>query len=50
MESISPPFAKVRRLEDAEAMNRLNYDDLLVVKSSMECEKYTLYTQSYTLK
>jgi len=37
-ESISPPLAKVPGDKDAEAMNRLNYDDLLVVKSSMECK------------
>ncbi|KAF6040761.1 hypothetical protein EB796_000925 [Bugula neritina] len=35
-ECISSPPAKVPRLENAEAMTRLNYDDLLVVKSSME--------------
>ncbi|KAF6039057.1 hypothetical protein EB796_002635 [Bugula neritina] len=35
-ESVSPPLAKVPGDKNAEAMNRLNYDDLLVVKSSME--------------
>ncbi|KAF6030891.1 hypothetical protein EB796_010777 [Bugula neritina] len=36
MESISTLPAKVPGDKKAEAMNRLNYDDLLVVKSSME--------------
>ncbi|KAF6040187.1 hypothetical protein EB796_001513 [Bugula neritina] len=35
-ESISSPLARVPGDKDAEAMDRLNYDDLLVVKSSME--------------
>ncbi|KAF6041122.1 hypothetical protein EB796_000569 [Bugula neritina] len=35
-ESISLHLAKVPGDKNAEAMNRLNYDDLLVVKSSME--------------
>jgi len=37
-ECISPPLAKVPGDKNAEAMNRVNYDDLLVVKSSMECK------------
>jgi len=37
-ESISLHLAKVPGDKNAEAMNRLNYDDLLVVKSSMECK------------
>jgi len=38
--SISLPLAKVPGDKDAEAMNRLNYDDLIVVKSSMECKDH----------
>ncbi|KAF6022362.1 hypothetical protein EB796_019282 [Bugula neritina] len=35
-QSTSPQLAKVPGDKDAKAMTRLNYDDLLVVKSSME--------------
>lgn len=35
---VSSQPARVPGVEDAKSMNRLNYDDLIVVKSSIECE------------